>query len=410
MRGERSDGAGARARAARAPGAAGRGPAAITAAASASAAAGEGHAGPRPAAATPDLAAPAVPLDAATRACFLDQLALLGCPARAAAAVGIAPVSAYALRRRSARFAAAWRDALAIGYERLEAAALRQLLEHEAPLDLAAAVALLDRHRAAAAGAPVAPPAQRGRRAALGPFGAELARRLQLYAGATPGARRTPVSAAVAAAVDALERDAAADASAAAGVDADAPVDPDAAGTGAGPDVGAAASIDLGAATRIEAGLSRPPPCAPANAGEQDDRAPHVAAPRGSGFPRAREHPSSDGWRGGIHDGPPDAGPPASAVTSAFAIHSRGEAAWLARPSAPEAARGRFAVDPPDAAAVLAALLSAGDARPVDAACPARSDGRPGLVGTRVDASRPFYPGGASPPRATPAARPRVWA
>jgi len=158
------------------------------------------------AAAAPRGAARATALGAATRACFLDQLALLGCPARAAAAVGIAPVSAYALRRRSARFAAAWRDALAIGYERLEAEALRQLLEHETPLDLAAALALLDRHRAAAGdAAPVTPPrAPRRQRHALGPAGAELARRLQLYAGASPRVRRTPVSPAAAAEVDAI--------------------------------------------------------------------------------------------------------------------------------------------------------------------------------------------------------------
>ncbi len=245
----------------------------------------------------------ATPLDAATRACFLDQLAMLGCPARAAAAVGVALVSAYALRRRSVRFAAAWRDALAIGYERLEAAALRQLIERETPLDLAAALALLDRHRAAAAGAaPVAPPrAPRGQRHPLGPAGAELARRLKLYAGVTPGVRRAPVSPAAAAEVDSFERAAAADwdereeaatapahrDAAAADSDAgagtaaqggpDAPVDTHTTDMGTGSDVPAAPAADNVSATAAETALAPDSCCSAAPAGAQEPRAPHVA-------------------------------------------------------------------------------------------------------------------------------------
>lgn len=239
MRDQRSGGAGTRARAARGGDAASLAAPSATAAggragdiAVAGARAGEVAADGAPrgrgatrSAAADDIAAPisatviadpgaAARLDAAARAHFLDQLAMLGCPARAAAAIGVAPVAAYALRRRSARFAAAWREALAIGYERLEAETLRRLLDGAA-LDLAGALALLDRHRAApatpAASATASPAPRRATRgrAALSPAGAELVRRLQLHAGVATGVRRTPVSAAAAREVDALEQAAA---------------------------------------------------------------------------------------------------------------------------------------------------------------------------------------------------------
>ncbi|MGK6324522.1 hypothetical protein ACMGDM_15765 [Sphingomonas sp. DT-51] len=239
MRDQRSGGAGTRARAARGGDAASLAAPSATAAgvgggdiAGAGARAGEVAADGAPSGrgatlspAADDIAPPisatviagpraAARLDAAARARFLDQLAMLGCPARAAAAIGVAPVAAYALRRRSARFAVAWREALAIGYERLEAETLRRLLDG-AVLDLAGALALLDRHRAApatpAASATASPAPRRATRgrAALSPAGAELVRRLQLHAGVATGVRRTPVSAAAAREVDALEQAAA---------------------------------------------------------------------------------------------------------------------------------------------------------------------------------------------------------
>jgi hypothetical protein len=80
---------------------------------------------------------------------FFDQLAMSGDVARAAQAAGKTARSAHALRRRSARFAASWKAALDDGYERLEAALVRQVLgEAQTKLDVAAAILLLDRHRA----------------------------------------------------------------------------------------------------------------------------------------------------------------------------------------------------------------------------------------------------------------------
>ncbi|WP_277981965.1 hypothetical protein [Sphingomonas phyllosphaerae] len=331
----------------------------------------------------PGGAARVTPLDAATRACFLDQLAMLGCPARAAAAVGIALVSAYALRRRSARFAAAWRDALAIGYERLEAEALRHVLERETPLDLAAALALLDRHRAAAASAPVAPPrTPRGQRGALGPVGAELARRLQLYAGATPGVRRTPVSPAAAAAVDALERDVAADWGEADRGEVDrgevdrGEVD-ESVSSRAGAEAGAGAdAADTGAGSSAATSVA---PDAPVD-------------------PAARERPPSGEGCGDCHDGRSHAGSRAAVLTSATAIGS--------------------VVDAPDAACAAAALPSAAGAGAFTAACHAASDVRSSPFAPLIDSCRRFCPidappdraGGAPPPGVTPASRPRVWA
>lgn len=280
----------------------------------------------------------AAPLDAVTRAFFLDQLAMLGCPARAAAAVGVALVSAYALRRRNARFAAAWRDALAIGYERLEAEALRDLLERETPLDLAAALALLDRHRAAAAGAvPVAPPrAARRQRDPLGPAGAELARRLKLYAGVTPGVRRAPVSPAAAAEVDAVERAAAADwdereeavavpadrdadvgadavasnagAGAAERAGSDPRVDTDAAGRGTGSDARAAPATDSVAAIAAESTPAPDSSCSAAPAGAQEPQAPQVAILLDPGAPPPRALCDSVAAAPSLHGLPAHAG------------------------------------------------------------------------------------------------------
>lgn len=54
------------------------------------------------------------------RAMFLDQLAATGDLARAAAAIGVSPHAICTLRRRDAAFAAAWREALALGYDMLD--------------------------------------------------------------------------------------------------------------------------------------------------------------------------------------------------------------------------------------------------------------------------------------------------
>ncbi len=84
---------------------------------------------------------------------FFDQLAISGDVALAAAAAGKTARAAHALRRRSARFAAAWRAALDDGYERLETALVRQVLgEADTKLDVAAAILLLERRRSAGDG------------------------------------------------------------------------------------------------------------------------------------------------------------------------------------------------------------------------------------------------------------------
>lgn len=60
---------------------------------------------------------------------FLDSLAST-CNVRIAIeAAGLAPSSAYALRRRDPAFAALWKEALTIGYERLEETLLQCALE-----------------------------------------------------------------------------------------------------------------------------------------------------------------------------------------------------------------------------------------------------------------------------------------
>ncbi len=79
---------------------------------------------------------------------FFDQLAASGDVARAAAAVGKTAVSAYAQRRRSASFAATWRAVLDDGYERLEAALVRQVLgENDTHVDVAAALLVAGQDR-----------------------------------------------------------------------------------------------------------------------------------------------------------------------------------------------------------------------------------------------------------------------
>lgn len=66
---------------------------------------------------------------AARRRAFLDHLAQHCNVAAACRAVGMDSSSAYHLRRRDAGFAAQWREALEINYERLEAALLRYSID-----------------------------------------------------------------------------------------------------------------------------------------------------------------------------------------------------------------------------------------------------------------------------------------
>ena len=56
----------------------------------------------------------------AKRAAFLDHLAGSCNVRESAAAAGVAPVSIYELRRKDARFAAEWHEALLAGYQLLE--------------------------------------------------------------------------------------------------------------------------------------------------------------------------------------------------------------------------------------------------------------------------------------------------
>ena len=66
---------------------------------------------------------------AVRRRAFLDHLSQHCNVAAACRAVGMDPSSAYHLRRRDAGFAAQWREALEVNYERLEAALLRYSID-----------------------------------------------------------------------------------------------------------------------------------------------------------------------------------------------------------------------------------------------------------------------------------------
>lgn len=86
---------------------------------------------------------------AAQRATFLDHFALSGDVPSAAMMIGMDALDAYALRRRDARFAAAWRVALDVGYDRLEASLIRQLLgRSRSQVNVGAAMLLLEQYRA----------------------------------------------------------------------------------------------------------------------------------------------------------------------------------------------------------------------------------------------------------------------
>ena len=87
---------------------------------------------------------------------FLDHLAGSCDVAGSAAAIGVNPVSVYALRRKDPEFAQAWSEALALGYELLET----QLIGHalagggasfagaHGPMDTELAIRLLGIYRA----------------------------------------------------------------------------------------------------------------------------------------------------------------------------------------------------------------------------------------------------------------------
>lgn len=65
----------------------------------------------------------------ARRKAFLDTLAATCNVGKACEEAGMSVAGAYALRRRDAAFGDLWREALALGYERLESALLERVLE-----------------------------------------------------------------------------------------------------------------------------------------------------------------------------------------------------------------------------------------------------------------------------------------
>lgn len=82
---------------------------------------------------------------------FFDQLALTGQVAEAAAAAGVTTQDAYSKLRRHARFGERWRRAMDVGYDRLEAALLRQAMgEPGVKVDVPTALLLLERRRGGA--------------------------------------------------------------------------------------------------------------------------------------------------------------------------------------------------------------------------------------------------------------------
>lgn len=95
---------------------------------------------------------------------FLDHLAATCNVRESAGAAGVNPGSVYTLRRRDPAFAAAWEDALALGYQMLETRAIGHVLaggvrrepldcgveSTAGPIDFDSAVRLLTVHRNAA--------------------------------------------------------------------------------------------------------------------------------------------------------------------------------------------------------------------------------------------------------------------
>lgn len=96
---------------------------------------------------------------------FLDHLAATCNVKQSAAVAGVDPVSVYGLRRRDPEFAAAWGDALALGYEMIETQLVGHALEGSGkaamtngavaktgPIDVDLALRLLTHHGGAMAG------------------------------------------------------------------------------------------------------------------------------------------------------------------------------------------------------------------------------------------------------------------
>ncbi|PZQ61856.1 MAG: hypothetical protein DI544_04350 [Sphingomonas taxi] len=113
---------------------------------------------------------------------FFDHFAMAGDVAAAAAAAGMTARDAYAKRRGDRTFAALWRRALDVGYDRLEAAVIRQVSgTTDTKMDVGAAMLLLERHRGAVT-PPEPAPNRGGDRAARQRAERELLRRLRVYA------------------------------------------------------------------------------------------------------------------------------------------------------------------------------------------------------------------------------------
>lgn len=95
---------------------------------------------------------------------FLDTLAATANVVAAANAIGVNPVSVYALRRRDPAFLAEWALALEQGYQMIETLLVGHVLasgdavspiarpDARAPIDFDAALRLLSQHRAAVCG------------------------------------------------------------------------------------------------------------------------------------------------------------------------------------------------------------------------------------------------------------------
>ena len=95
------------------------------------------------------------------RETFLDHLAATCNVREAAAVIGVIPGSVYSLRRREPKFAAAWEEALALGYQMLETRVVGHVLaggtRHDplgcgvdsnlGPIDFESALRLLVAHR-----------------------------------------------------------------------------------------------------------------------------------------------------------------------------------------------------------------------------------------------------------------------
>lgn len=119
---------------------------------------------------------------AAQRAAFLDHFATNADVRSAAMMIGMTARDAYALRRTDAAFAAEWRGAIDVAYDRLEIALVKQLSGgSRSRVNVGAAMLLLEQRRAGARGAKGPWKAGAGDERARAER--ELLRRLKTYAG-----------------------------------------------------------------------------------------------------------------------------------------------------------------------------------------------------------------------------------